>query len=331
MVRSALSGIQALWVPFNRRRTSHGVKSIITCAGIMSKYQYVSKSKQLREEYGIDVKDFSKSHRVLRQGCSGQDVLLLQQFLVEESYLAGEEESMNGYFGNTTSSALKMWQHDAGVPATGVFDDTSRLGYLDWLENTEKLSDMSPDKGEWYCLNQSVPAVQRTRVLEQNGYIALGMVSAAAALVILAKSVAPMFKGRSLRKVQRDNTQYNYTNQMPYARQEGGGGVLQHPMDQNTVTPVRATNTSRDSATRNTYNNDKYIDSVAGARSERMDRLGYDTMASKRKPGPVRVVRPYDDPTLDDEFETQLVMHDENTVIMQDKPVKLHKPSRLMK
>jgi hypothetical protein len=62
-----------------------------------------------------------------------------------------------------------------------------------------------------------------------------------------------------------------------------------------------------------------------------MDRLGYDTMASKRKPGPVKVVRPYEDPTLDDEVDTQLVMHDENTVIMQDKPVKLHKPSRLMK
>eukprot|EP00889_Picochlorum_renovo_P008541 jgi/Picre1/35571/NNA_003032.t1 len=100
-------------------------------ASLMSKYQYEKRCAYLEEAYGIHVKDFGG--RVLRQGQSGADVLALQEFLSEESYLfASPYDSfkvVNGYFGSMTKEALQSWQRDVGLQPTGIFDFTSKMMY----------------------------------------------------------------------------------------------------------------------------------------------------------------------------------------------------------
>lgn len=111
-------------------------------AGLMNKYQYEAKSKMLETLYGVHVRDFG--HRRLERGCSGRDVLALQHFLLEEGYLweTNKDDGAHGYFGDSTKRALQLWQSDVGLPQTGVFDDTSREGYLNYLEEALRMVGM---------------------------------------------------------------------------------------------------------------------------------------------------------------------------------------------
>ena len=106
--------------------------------GLMNKYQYDIQSKTLEELYGVEVKDFGR--RRLEHGTSGHDVLVLQNFLLEEGYLARDtDDGAHGYFGDATKSALEAWQRDVGISPTGVLDDVSRAAYLQYVQDTLKL------------------------------------------------------------------------------------------------------------------------------------------------------------------------------------------------
>jgi len=109
--------------------------------GLMNKYQYDAKSRTLEEAYGIQVKDFGR--RRVEYGTSGHDVLVLQQFLIEEGYLNPDsDDGAHGYFGESTRGALQMWQRDVGIAPTGVLDDVSRSRYLQYLEDTLRMIGM---------------------------------------------------------------------------------------------------------------------------------------------------------------------------------------------
>lgn len=97
----------------------------------MGNYQYQSRVTKLRER-GVDVYEFG--NRVLREGCFGEDVLQLQNWLAEESYYNPLDGGFTGYFGGVTRESLQAWQIDNGLEGTGNFDAASRWVYLHSLE-----------------------------------------------------------------------------------------------------------------------------------------------------------------------------------------------------
>lgn len=106
--------------------------------GLMNKYQYDIQSKTLEELYGVEVKDFGR--RRLEHGTSGHDVLVLQNFLLEEGYLARDiDDGAHGYFGDATKRALEAWQRDVGIAPTGVLDDVSRAAYLQYVQDALRM------------------------------------------------------------------------------------------------------------------------------------------------------------------------------------------------
>lgn len=60
--------------------------------------------------------------RALVKGMRSNDVATLQDRLIDDGYLS--EDSATGYFGNATESALKQWQADQGIVATGTPETT---------------------------------------------------------------------------------------------------------------------------------------------------------------------------------------------------------------
>lgn len=67
--------------------------------------------------------------RYLSEGLFGDDVSELQRYLQSEGYLATGEYN-SGFFGAMTREALRAWQVDHDVPATGGFGELSRMAYL---------------------------------------------------------------------------------------------------------------------------------------------------------------------------------------------------------
>lgn len=62
---------------------------------------------------------------VLEKGAKGDEVMKLQAMLIEMGYLSG---SADGDFGGKTQSAIKAYQQDMGLEATGIADEqTQRL------------------------------------------------------------------------------------------------------------------------------------------------------------------------------------------------------------
>jgi len=72
----------------------------------------------------------------LSQGSYGLEVELLQSMLKELGYAVEPE----GYFNQETAAALALFQKDAGLPATGIFDD------LTWVELRKDLDKAARDK-----------------------------------------------------------------------------------------------------------------------------------------------------------------------------------------
>jgi peptidoglycan hydrolase-like protein with peptidoglycan-binding domain len=80
----------------------------------------------------VDVYEFG--NRNLREGCFGEDVLQLQNWLADETYYNPVDGGYTGYFGSVTKEALQAWQRDNGLEATGHFDSASKSTYLRSLE-----------------------------------------------------------------------------------------------------------------------------------------------------------------------------------------------------
>jgi Putative peptidoglycan binding domain len=107
------------------RRRNLCVKSV------MGGYQYQSRASKLRSR-GVDVYEFG--NRNLREGCFGEDVLQLQNWLADETYYNPVDGGYTGYFGSVTKEALQAWQRDNGLEGTGHFDSGSKWAYLRSLE-----------------------------------------------------------------------------------------------------------------------------------------------------------------------------------------------------
>lgn len=63
------------------------------------------------------------AYKSLQVGSNGEDVRLLQQRLIELSYLSG---SADGAYGNMTASAVKSFQREAGLSQTGIADQETQ-------------------------------------------------------------------------------------------------------------------------------------------------------------------------------------------------------------
>lgn len=93
------------------------------------------RANSLRSQ-GLAVYEFG--NRALREGCFGEDVLQLQNWLAEESYYNPVDGGYTGYFGSVTKEALQAWQRDAEIEVTGVFDGPTKWAYLKSVENRAK-------------------------------------------------------------------------------------------------------------------------------------------------------------------------------------------------
>jgi peptidoglycan hydrolase-like protein with peptidoglycan-binding domain len=60
--------------------------------------------------------------RALVRGMRSEDVKTLQERLVDDGYLS--EDNATGYFGSSTEGALKAWQADQGIVASGTPETT---------------------------------------------------------------------------------------------------------------------------------------------------------------------------------------------------------------
>lgn len=65
--------------------------------------------------------------RDLYQGMSGQDVRVLQQFLVSRNYPGGGDWMITGYFGAATAAAVRNFQSAQGLQVSGHVDAQTRL------------------------------------------------------------------------------------------------------------------------------------------------------------------------------------------------------------
>ena len=98
---------------------------------MMGSYQYQARADALRSQ-GVEVHEFGARH--LREGCFGEDVLALQNWLAEEAYYNPVDGGYTGYFGSVTKEALQAWQRDQGVDTSGAFDSASKRAYLQQAE-----------------------------------------------------------------------------------------------------------------------------------------------------------------------------------------------------
>jgi len=112
-------------------RNSLPNRRTVCVKSIMGGYQYQSRASKLRSR-GVDVYEFG--NRNLREGCFGEDVLQLQNWLADETYYNPVDGGYTGYFGSVTKEALQAWQRDNGLEATGRFDSANKSAYLRSLE-----------------------------------------------------------------------------------------------------------------------------------------------------------------------------------------------------
>eukprot|EP00890_Picochlorum_soloecismus_P003826 jgi/Picsp_1/4444/NSC_06666-R1_family protein len=181
-----------------------GRKSGIDCsASLMTRYQYARKAHAMAKE-GYKVRDFG--HRAIGEGCSGPDVLSLQEWLAESGYYNPSDGGFNGYFGSVTKEALQMWQRDVGVQVSGCFDSASKMAYLEHVRRSHGSNNGSND-GEIVLCEELVlsktypfrktsvaqlfkgvlPENQEWRVGAEMAYVAIGMLGLVS-LIALSKA-----------------------------------------------------------------------------------------------------------------------------------------------
>lgn len=92
--------------------------------------------KEWQQQHGLNI--------VLSNGQSGYTVRLLQKMLSSDD-IAYPEKKITGYFGDTTTRAVKKFQKEYGLPETGTVDEATRLKL-----NEIFLSHLCPDQSEAY-------------------------------------------------------------------------------------------------------------------------------------------------------------------------------------
>lgn len=120
-------------------------------------------------ESEIESRNLSAPLQTLQNGSSGDDVLKLQQRLISLGYLSG---SADGAFGNKTAEAVKLFQQEVGLNATGIADpDTQAILFTDnapaakvYLELDFKALSRNPDNyiGKNYTFSGKVLQVMES-------------------------------------------------------------------------------------------------------------------------------------------------------------------------
>lgn len=341
--------------------------------GLMKRHQYDAKSKTLEELYGVQLKDFGR--RRLEQGTSGHDVVALQQFLLEEGYLArDDEDGIHGYFGDSTKRALQSWQTDVGIPATGVLDDVSRAEYLNFVENTWQ---------ETIRMVENIDTTSEGRLTEPHVSVAFGI--AIAGILTMILRVYFVFGGRSQSANERPPSLSGHVEKssdkkkLPLRnglrrgtmRKSGvGQGRLSKEELERHIAPMKNGQLAKKHSTSKTKGESKLgryfggrqvleeirkemkYDEKKTARvmpmrfSETMEHVGYNMTNAEMVPhrehdtilygteldtrSPVKEAMQHPTENATDDRETQHKVLDGNTMVVQNRPVKLHKPSRLL-
>lgn len=81
---------------------------------------------------------YAPGERVLRYGCEGDDVRLMQQRLILMGYDLGAWGA-DGEFGDCTDLAVKQFQRDHGLEADGIVGPVTMAAIEDALEKKEKI------------------------------------------------------------------------------------------------------------------------------------------------------------------------------------------------
>ena len=102
--------------------------------------------------------EYALGERIIKYGCEGQDVKLMQEMLLKLGYDLGSW-GCDGDFGDCTELALKAFQKDARLDVTGECDTTT-------LVALEKAVDVLQDTG---CSGDSCPI--NVRIVGGNCYI----------------------------------------------------------------------------------------------------------------------------------------------------------------
>lgn len=384
-----------------RRRRRQGM---VCQASLMSKYQYEKRCAYLEEAYGIHVKDFGD--RVLREGQSGADVLALQEFLSEESYLLKSPyesfKVVNGYFGSMTKEALQSWQRDVGLRPTGIFDFTSKMMYTQYMEDKVSVSKAALD-GVRVGISPNSSMVSHTGRIPVHVYGVVGFAVVCSVVVATRMNHLKRYLSTRIPSASTKNTNENTTKvsdvrqaeskpkpkrlsreeldlrlapmknidharpkratsgPAPHRKSTASSSSSASPRRHATTDGRRDHHTAEDGIqTRHgTYYGGRHVwntirrgvgenkdISMPVAKQENMEQLGY-RMSPSASGGPDTHAHllegtelgnsPIEDgkkPETVDEHTDEaknVVMQDPTTVILQDKPVKLHKPSRLMR
>jgi len=172
---------------------TRGRKCGLLCsASLMARYQYARKADAMAKG-GYKVRDFG--HRAIGEGCSGPDVLALQEWLAESGYYNPSDGGFNGYFGSVTKEALQMWQRDVGVQVSGCFDSASKMAYLEHVRRSRGSENGGVDGNMWsyekgvvkesahplrkanvaQIVSNVLPQNQEWRVGTEAAYVAVGM------------------------------------------------------------------------------------------------------------------------------------------------------------
>lgn len=325
----------------------------------MNKYQYQAKSKTLEELYGVQVKDFGR--RRVEYGTSGQDVLVLQQFLIEEGYLnTSRDDGAHGYFGESSKRALQAWQSDVGIAPTGVFDDISRAAYLKYIEDTLRMIGMveaynvtAPQRAQHIPLVDGVPVIAGTLAIILFAWLKKKKPVPSSDIVS---------KSHGEKKIE--STRVAQTSPSPGMRKaEGARKKLSKEELEKHIAPMRGRSREAKNIERKRKDGEKlgryfggrqviedirkkiewgaHTTRVIGSNisSRKMEHVGYD-MKEKYTPkydtildGTELDMRSTDKSTR--VLESEKGMHndipehkmlDNTTVVLQNKPVKLHKP-----
>ncbi|KAK3265280.1 hypothetical protein CYMTET_26023 [Cymbomonas tetramitiformis] len=155
----------------------------------------------LRAE-GVEV--FDVGTRYLSLNMMGDDVMALQQFLTSTGHFHRLEGCTN-FFGEQTESALKQWQRDNGIEATGGFGKLSRGIFLRHLAQEQEASNISTQRGaKELATSVQVPVAQPLTPLQAKARLPSWLLLTGT-VVLASVGAFQLWKARAARE---DNARY---------------------------------------------------------------------------------------------------------------------------
>ena len=94
----------------------------------------------------VDTKAYELGDRTLENGMEGNDVKILQSYLIELDYDCGKWGA-DGDFGDSTEIALRKFQDDHDLDVDGVYGPKTHAAMISAIEEEEPVSDKVEIKG----------------------------------------------------------------------------------------------------------------------------------------------------------------------------------------